>query len=190
MGKPLNKSTEIFQRLWVRAYQEGEVTLKCKTKQEANRVRFSLYAAVKHVKLSQQESILKEAVENCSISYVDESTLLIRSVLNDPTLQYLAQIVGEDLGNMAPHALGDLTPNQQLEADAQASLERTMRRLAGEDLPLTVNGVDPADIPFNPRNQKPRLKKKWELDDPEATGLPEAEYHIAMAKWLKGEPWE
>lgn len=129
----MSKINEIYQQIWLKAYKEGEVILSLNSKKEANRVRFSLYNAVKAVKASATASILKEAAENCSIKFIDEKTLCVQSAMNDPLLQNIAAIVGQDLTDIKPHGQGALTSEAQIDKDALESLERVLDKLKQDD---------------------------------------------------------
>lgn len=124
----MSNEKALMQEAWRVGLKAPEgFIVRCKTPQEAVRVRFTLYGAVKQFRdgKGDPDPVLAEALANCALTIVPEGVLIQRKLAGDVAKGILEQL-GRD-------------PKTVEQYNAEASLERIMQK---------VNAVpDPADEP-------------------------------------------
>lgn len=123
-----NEDPEL-QSVWRAALGKPDgIRLECKDAAEAKRLRFALYNAVRHVRTDDgarfADSQLLEAVDNCSISFIEERVLLVRDNKFSPLRLVVAKAL-EEYGVEVKGATDDA---------AAASAQRLNAKLAAAGL--------------------------------------------------------
>lgn len=94
------KSKEILflQSIWLKALEQGELTLKFATKQDAHRTRMTLYSAVKAARKGQDEDArVNEAAQTLQITKLDDKTLLFQPRMAGRGMAVLAAALGQEV---------------------------------------------------------------------------------------------
>lgn len=114
---------QLYQSIWRKALNDGEVKITFPSAKDAARVRFALYTAVKGVKSGiYTDTSLMEAITSCSI-YIDGNVLTIWRQDKNPVLVALAEQFGVSLKPSDPLKTLD-------EESLQGSLDKTKALLA------------------------------------------------------------
>jgi len=125
----------ILISIWIKAFNEGGVTLKFKEANEALRTRFQMYNVRKAAmaNMSQEGTEARIACGECEISMIDELTYEVRpSTIPDAVLR-MAEQAGVSIDQ--PQVL------TKLDREAMESMERLMKRL--EEEKTEGGGFDP-----------------------------------------------
>ena len=119
MPKETSSRTAILQNLWKKAHIQGQVAIPVPSKSDAQKLRFDLYNVVKACKKDPKlDAELAEAANNCSISFVTETTVLIKKKVAEMFLIEAALLNGID-----PTAVQE-SPRNEAELAALESQKR------------------------------------------------------------------
>jgi len=114
----MSNEKALMQEAWRAGYQSPDgLLIKCATKAEAVRTRFTLYGAVKHFRNGKGEpdQALADAINNCAILLTPEGVLIQRKLAGEVAKGLLAQLGRE--------------PKTVDQYNAEASMERIMQRV-------------------------------------------------------------
>jgi hypothetical protein len=110
----------LMQQVWRKALREGEVRLTLRTENDAKRMRFTLYNAVKAVREGKEEDAeLKEALQECIVRYEAPLTVVILRRSQSTLFQDVAEQMGVSLESL----------RQEAPATPTVEIERSLDRL-------------------------------------------------------------
>lgn len=144
-----------LQSVWRAALGKPDgLRLECQTAAEAKRLRFALYNSVRHLRTEEgarfADQELIRAVDNCSISFVDERVLLIQ----DNQFSPLRQVVQKALEQY------QIPVKTATEEASQTSAQKVMEALAKEGLGEPPAGSTPVGAPAADPDVMERARQK------------------------------
>jgi hypothetical protein len=107
---------DLLQKVWLKAFQDGEFEMKFPDKATMHRVRMGLYNAVKGKDLAEE---IRMAKEECELRIVDETTIRLERGDKSRDVELVRRLLGEKL------------PQTQLDRDVEEMQKRAVEKAVG-----------------------------------------------------------
>lgn len=130
LPKHVSQETDVLRAVWIKAAEEGSVSLSFPTERACNQVKFKLYNAVK--KFRDQPvgtSVLADAVRMCEVILPGDCTVVVRDRMSNPFVASIAEQMGMEAADIPTFELpgrrpaGHIPPAPPPIPDAQPSAE-------------------------------------------------------------------